>query len=75
MAVTAAIIAGSVAIAGSAAGAISAHQGKQRAKGEKFRAENESEEIAVEDAVPQSELALEGAEAALETIPKTEIDK
>ena len=39
--VTAAIIAGSVAVAGSAAGAISAHQGKQRAKGEKFRAVNE----------------------------------
>ena len=45
MAVTAAIIAGSVAIAGSAAGAISAHQGKQRAKGEKFRAQNELAEL------------------------------
>ena len=45
MAVTAAIIAGSVAVAGSAAGAISAHQGKQRAKGEKFRAQNELAEL------------------------------
>ena len=45
MAVTAAIIAGSVAVAGSAAGAISAHQSKQRAKGEKFRAENELAEL------------------------------
>ena len=43
--VTAAIIAGSVAVAGSAVGAISAHQGKQRAKGEKFRAENELAEL------------------------------
>lgn len=45
MAVTAAIIATSVAVAGSAAGAISAHQGKQRAKGEKFRAQNELAEL------------------------------
>jgi hypothetical protein len=43
--VTAAIIAGSVAVAGSAVGAISAHQGKQRAKGEKFRAQNELAEL------------------------------
>ena len=45
MAVTAAIIATSVAVASSAAGAISAHQGKQRAKGEKFRAQNELAEL------------------------------
>jgi len=45
MAVAAAIIAGSVAVAGSAVGAISAHQGKQRAKGEKFRAQNELAEL------------------------------
>ena len=43
--VTAAIVAGSVAVAGSAVGAISAHQGKQRAKGEKFRAQNELAEL------------------------------
>ena len=45
MAVTTAIIATSVAVASSAAGAISAHQGKQRAKGEKFRAQNELAEL------------------------------
>ena len=37
-----------------------------------FEVENESEEIALEDAIGQAELALEGAEAAIETIPKTE---
>ncbi len=45
MAVTAAIIGASVAVAGSAAGAISAHQGKQRAKGQMMTAQRELEEL------------------------------
>ena len=40
-----------------------------------FDVENEAEDIALEDAIVQAELALEGAEAALETIPNTEKDK
>ncbi len=40
-----------------------------------FEVENESEEIALEDAIAQAELALEGAEAAIEIIPKTERDR
>jgi len=40
-----------------------------------FEVENESEEIALEDAMAQTELALEGAEAAIEIIPKTERDQ
>jgi len=40
-----------------------------------FEVENESEEIALEDAIGQTELALEGAEAAIEIIPKTERDQ
>ncbi len=40
-----------------------------------FSPENESEDIALEDAIGQTELALEGAEAALEMIPKTEKDQ
>ena len=40
-----------------------------------FEVENESEEIALEDAIAQAELALEGAEAAIEIIPKTERDQ
>ncbi len=40
-----------------------------------FEVENEWEEIALEDAIGQTELALEGAEAALETTPKTELDR
>ena len=45
MAVTAAIIGASVAVAGSAVGAISAHQGKQRAKGQMMTAQRELEEL------------------------------
>ena len=37
----------------------------------RFEAENEAEEIALEDAITQVELALEGAESALEIVPKT----
>ncbi len=40
-----------------------------------FEVENESEEIALEDALGQTEVALEGAEAAIEIIPKTERDQ
>jgi hypothetical protein len=43
--VTAAIIGASVAVAGSAVGAISAHQGKQRAKGQMMTAQRELEEL------------------------------
>jgi len=39
---------------------------------QEFESENEAEEIALEDAIAQTELTLEGAEAALDTIPKTE---
>lgn len=42
---TAAIIGASVAVAGSAVGAISAHQGKQRAKGQMMTAQRELEEL------------------------------
>ncbi len=41
----------------------------------RFEVENESEDIALEDAITQSELALEGAEAALDTVPRTERDQ
>lgn len=37
----------------------------------RFEAENEAEEIALEDAITQTEMALEGAESALEIVPKT----
>jgi chemotaxis response regulator CheB len=43
--VTAAIIGASIAVAGSAVGAISAHQGKQRAKGQMMTAQRELEEL------------------------------
>ena len=43
--VTAAIIGASVAVAGSAVGAISAHQSKQRAKGQMMTAQRELEEL------------------------------
>ena len=43
--VTAAVIGASVAVAGSAVGAISAHQGKQRAKGQMMTAQRELEEL------------------------------
>lgn len=43
--VTAAIIGASVAVAGSAVGAISAHQGKQRAKGQMMTAQRELEQL------------------------------
>ena len=42
---------------------------------EQFEPENESEEIALEDATRQARLAMEGAEAALGTLPKTQEDK
>ena len=45
MAVTAAIIGASLAVAGSTVGAISAHQGKQRAKGQMMTAQRELEEL------------------------------
>jgi len=43
--VTAAVIGASVAVAGSAVGAISAHQSKQRAKGQMMTAQRELEEL------------------------------